>query len=182
MGVDRHRSLFVGIEEEELINNPIDWPDCGPESPWDYRGWKIWKWTGWKGNWCRRNPFYSGEERFICSRCGKAIELWDIVYVSQSCLDWMQHAECVPDYQGTIAGQWLAMNAGFNGQPREDVKYMVSCAPGETRLYHRGECFDISSPDPPTYYWDPEDLLALREDALERLKALIDHEVKHANL
>jgi hypothetical protein len=193
-------SMIISLEEDEIINNILDWPDCRRERPWDYRGWKIWSWTGWKGNWCRKNPFYAGVDKVICPSCNKAIEVWDIVYISQA-LRGFYHAECQPNYKGTIAGQWLATwyapPNGVGGESDrhacspapenktgvyEEYTYAYASAPGQQGIYKKGECFDIKSDDPPTYFTDPEELIILRDDALARLKAFIDSEVEHANL
>jgi len=168
MGVEH---VFIGIPEEDLINAPGEYPSM--ESPWFYHGWYIWRWTGWKGNWCRRNPL-SDYNTPICKECGKAIEIWDLVYVCQS-YDGVFHAECKPEYKGMIAGQWLAMDT-TPGVVNPDTRFAYASAPGEQGLYRKGDCFDIGIDVVEyTYYTDVDTLEEAKAEAFGRLKAVIDH-------
>jgi hypothetical protein len=166
---------LISIPEEEVINGWDTFPDIDMDRPWTYKGWRIWKWTGWKGNWVRRNP-HCDSPTPICKACGKAIELWDLVYISQG-HDGCRHAECKPEYHGEIAGQWLAIDST---PPKDNIgwdriKYLYSSAPGGEGLYARGACFDLSIGDKLTYYTDLDILEQARQDALNRMYAFIDN-------
>lgn len=168
--------MFVGLPEDDIINGPETFPKIGLDCPWEYNGWKIWKWTGWKGNWFRRS--YKSPT-VHCRECGNPIEMWDIVYMAMN-LQGAWHAGCYPAYQGTITGQWLALNwiKDLYDPDFKDTRYLYASVPGGEGEYHKGECFDI---DPHgkllTYFSDPEELEEAKWEGLERLRAVIDREV-----
>jgi hypothetical protein len=184
MGAAERKTIFIPMEMEEEINNPLDWPNCSIEHPWLYKGWYIWRWTGWKGCWQRKNPLYSSDDQYgkRCKLCGKIFENWDIIYTSQGNDD-ILHAECAQNdhrwlSDGSITGQWVAMNSNPAIQAQSvDTKYMYSSAPGRAGFYERGGCFDIEGPQRFTYYTPPEELYAAREEALRILYDLINSEV-----
>ena len=167
--------VLVGLPEDDIINGPDTYPVITMGQPWEYNGWKIWKWTGWKGNWYRRSPHST---TLICSSCLKPLEKWDIIYVAYN-LCGMWHAECSPQYTGEIYGQWLALDKLVQyGEPgHHDVRHAYASVPGGEGLYQIGAYFDIMGGPRLTYYTDPEELEAAKWEGLERLKAVIDQEV-----
>jgi hypothetical protein len=177
--------VIIPFDEEVEINLPGNYPSI--ENPWYYKGWYVWKWTGWKGSWGRKNPRWDGG-LLRCQSCGKVIENWDILYVSQS-ISGYWHAECAQDEayfgaDGKIFGQWLAMSEfPVNLDKKIDNRFLYGSAPGPAGEYKRGQLFDISSTTDLTYYTPLEVLEEERYAALERLHTLIDYEVmKHAHL
>ena len=176
-------SIIIPLEEEEVFNRYDVLPDCNRGNPWEYKGWYIYRWTGWKGCWVRKNPQY--HESFICQECNKPIENWDIMYISQSYKS-LIHIECARIINMPFSnGQWLAMNARPNKRdPKyyDTVKMIYSSAPGGQGGYKRGDSFDIG-PDILTYYTPLEELEEAKEDALRRMYVFIDQEVgNNANL
>jgi len=177
---------YLGYETEESINRDYNRPSY--DNPWEYRGWYICNWTGWKGNWSRKNPVWP--ETVYCSVCRKPIENWEIVYISQSMMEEC-HADCIADRgyfgaNGRICGQWIAVNtdprhSGLKHFPDEIWLYTCCPAGGATR-FKRGGMFDINSDVEVTYDTPLEVLEEEKADGLERMYKLIDSEVENASL
>lgn len=134
-----------------------------------YKGWDIWKWTGWKGN----KTLATGMNE-NCRICGNAIDVGAEIHI-----DYMHgveeaHYSCV--YPGNppdrLVAQWLAMK----GEIRNERHLYVNVggpadAEGE---YDRGACFAIGDEPLVTELTPESEKEKLQIDGLTRMFRLID--------
>lgn len=102
--------------------------------PTEYRGWIIWKWTGWRNN---GKYVMEKDHPFLCMVCDRPVFAGELVQRFQH-LDSVKHWRCafgddkVPAIE---AAQWLA---------QKNSVHLVSSYPGQCAPYLRGGCFDVS--------------------------------------
>ena len=171
---------IIPAEPWWLVNGPIPkafTPNPDFENPILHRDWKIFRWTGWKGHMGRHFhsdgicPSISLPELCHCSVCGEVLGQNATTWASQSD-DREKHWKCAGD-PGTVVGQWLA----FKGAEYKAGTKMYASYPGWQGIYEPGGCFDIricEGQKELTYDTSQEELLAVREECLIRLKLVID--------
>lgn len=166
------------------INKPLS-ETCTPnpdlDNPIPYKGWSIWKWTGWKG--CKGTIGYGGKTRHLCEKCGEVIRSNQPIYMSQSS-EARLHFKCAEDpNKESIVGQWVAIKGepwimmGDIRTPNPTKEYAYASAPGSHGSHTKGGCFSIELQKGQkrlTYKTSQKVLEAAREDALVRLKLWID--------
>jgi hypothetical protein len=136
-----------------------------------YRGWSIDKWTGWKGN---TAAVVAGDEFRAggCTVCGRGFASGDLVVINAK-TDEIDHLNCSDSlFKGKMVGQWLA----HKGE-HPDSRMLYASVPGAEGEYIRGGTFDIGVQEGQiecTPETDPGVLECVREEGLQRLKALID--------
>jgi hypothetical protein len=144
-------------------------PCPSPENPIAYKGWKIWRWTGWKG--CDFEIETSDNED-NCTACGKTVTVGEKAILRQS-VRGIVHSDCSDDpLKGQIFGQWLAYKGDYFGP---DCQYAYASIPGGCGTYRKGDFFNIASPSQLYCHKTVKDELDYaREECLKKLKAYID--------
>lgn len=131
-----------------------------------YRGWRIWKWTGWKGN---KGSWYSAKR---CDVCNQMIAPGEPVWLSQA-TDITKHWDChgEPD---NIAGQWAAVKPATGNYGQEYLMVSTTGSGGLTEgFYDRGARWNLA---PWSLTGESDDSLKeqARAEALNRMLDLIE--------
>lgn len=109
--------------------------DTKPEEgfPAEYKGWALWKWTGWKSEITTAERHEHGRE---CCKCGREIIAGDWItnIFNQDRAHWACHSS-VPPEMVPETSQWL-----FH---RNKSRFLAASYPGATKEYRRGDLFDI---------------------------------------
>ena len=131
---------FAMTERSKFIRDAMARKDWDDENGPVYKGWKLWCWTGWKGNWAKAaDTIYTADwNRMCCTRCGKRVHPEDDVYLSQA-LRGIWHFSCSDETHKFLVGQWCALKG-----ERPNELFVESCVPGHVESYEEGAAFDIT--------------------------------------
>lgn len=145
--------------------------DRKPFTQFDYRGWTVWEWTGWKGTKAVADRDYE------CDRCDVVIRKGDPIFVSQAILrpaHWMcAHPDNALDEQHA---QWLA----YKGEGDSRRYIVAQCADMvianiPASEYRKGESFEVVPSEYAINERTPGDIKEKAKTAgLARLERLID--------
>jgi hypothetical protein len=141
-----------------------------PALPIIYRGWEIWKWTGWKGQKVKIEAGFDGDP---CHTCNREIHTGDFVFRNFAAGD--SHWTCVyPDNRPErLVAQWLA--AKDRRAPNErHAAVMVGALAKFDCEYQRGQMFDIGEEMLVTELTPESEREQHFEEGLFRMYALID--------
>ena len=149
--------------------------DPSMENPIEYRGWWIYKWTGWKGLKAKRMYENPTDPRDICPKCQKPILQGQWVYLNHG-YERFPHFKC-SDMDDLIIGQWLACSRHPNSAFNSGTRFLYVSTPGRMGEYQRGSMFDISVQKRQrrcTLKTSPRILNLEREKGFARMMTLID--------
>jgi hypothetical protein len=164
----------------DLVNTRSLSPGCTPnpsqENPIRYKGWDIYKWTGWKGNTdIAGSGSWPVKSRKLCAKCLQVIKAGDAFVFSQQ-VDDIFHFACSDNtIKGQIFGQWLAFKKVTDDHNNWGFAY--GSAPGFQGGYRPGDAFELKMLPGQVHLMvdSPQEAFeAAREEALRRLKEYID--------
>jgi hypothetical protein len=136
-----------------------------------YRGWEIWKWTGWKGNKVIAAAGIDDDE--TCSACGQPIKKDDVLFRDFMTED--RHWTCVyPDNRPErLVGQWLAIKNRGTTKQRHAAVMVGGPVEGDCE-YERGQMFNIGEEALVTELTPESERNQFIKDGLTRMYQLIN--------
>lgn len=140
-----------------------------PGYPTEYRGWRIYRWTGWKA---RYGKIAAPRDIQHCHYCQNPIAKGSLMALSQSMPDAHWFCAYPHDREEEYYGQWLAVN----NNPSTPGGHVYASARGQQGSCLPGGTFDINAKGAPpiTDATSESDRAAAQAECFERLKLVID--------